>query len=238
MSRRPVPYLPGRCSRWPRSAASRVADRPPAAAQVARTADYVVIVGVAGPALGRRRPETTTPHLWNARPARLDRLAVGALGAAADLPGRRLADARRRQLRGLGAHRAGRRGVPAVGRRSSSGRTASARSCPTSTSSRSATTRTSLTWGAVPGALAESVRCTVAVGPGAAVARGPPVRPGRPLRAGAARRPGAAARLLRAQHRRPGHGRRRRPVDPADRRRPGRRRRWPACWPPARNARW
>src|SRR5690606_33680232 len=31
-----------------------------------------------------------------------------------------------------------------------------------------------LTWGAVPGALAESVRCTVAIGPGAAVAAARP----------------------------------------------------------------
>ncbi len=37
-------------------------------------------------------------------------------------------------------------------------------------------------WGAVPGSLAESVRCTVAVGTGRGGRRRPPVRPGRPVR--------------------------------------------------------
>ena len=57
---------------WPRPAAStlaRAGRAPAAAARSARTADYVIIAGVAGPALGRRRRRRRTPTLWQAAPS-------------------------------------------------------------------------------------------------------------------------------------------------------------------------
>ncbi len=64
-----------------------------------------------------------------------------------------------------------------------------------------------LPWGAMPGSLSESVRCSVAVGPGAAVAAARPFGRVDRYAPAAAGRPAAAARLVCAEHRRPRHGR-------------------------------
>ena len=127
------------------------------------------------------------------------------------LPRRRLADAGRRQLRGLEHERPVAGGVPAAGRRRSS-RPDGIGAVPARPAPRScAHNQEQLPWGAVPGALAESVRCTVAVGPGAAVAAARPFGRVDRYAADAARRPAPTLLVgVRAQHRRPRHGRRRR----------------------------
>ena len=166
----------------------------PATGRHRSTADYVVVAGAAGLRWDDLDPQRT-PALWAAASRGLGGLAVGAARRTHHLPGRRLADPGRRQLRGR-QHRRPSRGDARRSPRDSNARTASA---PTSASKRGscATTRTAaLRRGAGRagrvGALHRRGR------PRRRRRGGPPVRPGRPVRGRAARRLRRVAVLLRA----------------------------------------
>jgi len=144
----------------------------PATAEPTRTADYVVLVGVPG-LRWEDVSETGTPHLWQLA----ERGSIGSLSVRSALKPTCPVDGW--LTLGAGNYAGWRRPAPVTG------------ACPPMTvdvrrpdtigaflpeldSQAVQYNQQTLTWGAVPGALPESVRCTVAVGPGAAVAAARP----------------------------------------------------------------
>lgn len=144
----------------------------PATAEVKRAADYVVMVGVPG-LRWEDVSETDTPHLWQLA----EHGSIGSLSVRSALKPTCPVDGW--LTLGAGNYAGWRRTTPV------------AETCPPMTvdvqrpdglgaflpdleQQAMRYNQQTLTWGAVPGALPESVRCTVAVGPGAAVAAARP----------------------------------------------------------------